>query len=560
MEKISPLAGKPAPSSILVNIPKLVTAYYVLTPDMSVPEQRVKFGTSGHRGSAFDRNFNESHILAITQAICDFRKQNKIQGPLFLGIDTHALSVPAFTSTLEVLAANGIEVMLAENNEYVPTPVISHAILGYNRRRKSHLADGIVITPSHNPPSEGGYKYNPSNGGPAEPVITNWIEAKANEYIVNKLNGIKTIPYERAINASTTHRYDYVSNYVKDLVNVIDMEIIRSSQIKIAVDPLGGAGVHYWKPIAETYGFNLTILNERVDPTFSFMTVDWDGKIRMDPSSKYAMKNVIDSKNDYQVAFACDTDHDRHGIVTSTGLLPSNHFLSAAIDYLFQHRPHWKKEAAVGKTLVSSQMIDFVSAKLGRKVYEVPVGFKWFVEGLIDGSLAFVGEESAGASFVRFNGDVWTTDKDGIIPCLLAAEMTARTGKDPGVIYQELTKEFGESYSDRFEAFATKEEREIIKTLSPEDVKLTDLAGEKIRGIFNQAPGNHQPIGGIKVVAETGWFAARPSGTEDIYRIYVESFKGKEQMLRILEQAQSVVNDALKAALLSQPILSKAKI
>lgn len=560
MEKINPLAGKPAPPSILTNIPKLVTAYYIETPDISIPEQRVKFGTSGHRGSSFERNFNQNHILAISQAICDFRKQQQINGPLFLGIDSHALSVPAYASTIEVLIANGVEIILAKDDEYVPTPVISHAILNYNRTRKKQLADGIVVTPSHNPPAEGGFKYNPPNGGPAEPVITNWIESKANEYIGNGLKGVKMIPYEKAINASTIHRYDFITNYVQDLRNVIDMEVIRDSQIKIAVDPLGGAGVHYWKPIAETYGLNLTVLNERVDPTFSFMTVDWDGKIRMDPSSAYAMKKIIDLKDGYKVAFACDTDHDRHGIVTqSYGLLPSNHFLSAAIYYLFQHRPHWKKGAGVGKTLVSSQMIDFICAKLGRKVYEVPVGFKWFVEGLIDGSLAFVGEESAGASFVRFDGSVWTTDKDGIIPCLLSAEMTARTGKDPGQIYKELTQEFGESYSERFEAFATKEEKDIIKELRPEQVRLKDLAGEPIKGIFNRAPGNQQLIGGIKVVAETGWFAARPSGTEDIYRIYVESFKGKDQMNRILEQAQAVVNEALKEAKLSQPISPKGK-
>jgi phosphoglucomutase len=555
MEKVSPLAGKPAPASILVNIPKLVTAYYVETPDISVPEQRVKFGTSGHRGSSFDRNFNESHILAISQAICDYRKQEKIEGPLFLGIDTHALSFPAYASTIEVLAANGVDVILSERDEYAPTPVISHAILTYNRGRKTGWADGIVITPSHNPPNEGGIKYNPPNGGPAEPVITNWIESKANEYIKNDLTGIKRFAYEKAVNAPTIHRRNFLEGYINDLVNVVDMQIIRDSKIKIAVDPLGGAGVHYWKIIAEKYGLNLTVISERVDPTFSFMTVDWDGKIRMDPSSPSAMKRLIDLKNDYTVAFACDTDHDRHGIVTkSSGLLPPNHYLSAAIYYLFQHRPQWRKEAAVGKTLVSSQMIDFVSAKLGRSVYEVPVGFKWFVDGLLDGSLGFVGEESAGASFVRFDGNVWTTDKDGITASLLSAEITARMGKDPGEIYKELTHEFGESYFDRFEATATKEQRDIIKALTPQQVHLKDLAGEKIKAVFNRAPGNNQPIGGIKVVAETGWFAARPSGTEDIYRIYVESFKGKEHMQRILEQAQSVVNEALKETVLSQQV------
>lgn len=555
MEKVNPLAGKPAPQSILVNIPKLVTAYYVEVPDVSVSEQRVKFGTSGHRGSSFDRSFNESHILAISQAICDYRKQQKIEGPLFLGIDTHALSVPAYASALEVLAANGVDIMLAEGDEYAPTPIISHAILTYNRGRKNQFADGIVVTPSHNPPAEGGFKYNPPNGGPAEPTITNWIEAKANEYIGNGLNGVKRMAYEKALKASTTHRHNYLKEYINDLVNVIDMQVIRDSQIKIAVDPLGGAGVHYWKPIADQYGLNLTIVNDRIDPTFAFMSVDWDGRIRMDPSSPYAMQNLINLKDRYQVAFACDTDYDRHGIVTKgAGLLPPNHYLSVAIFYLFQYRPHWRKEAAVGKTLVSSQMIDFVSAKLGRKVYEVPVGFKWFVDGLIDGQLAFVGEESAGASFVRFDGSVWTTDKDGIIASLLSAEITARMGKNPGEIYKELTKEFGESYFDRFEAIASKEQRDVIKSLTPEQVHLKDLAGEKIKAIFNRAPGNNQPIGGIKVVAETGWFAARPSGTENIYRIYVESFRGKKQMERILEQAQSVVNDALQETVLSQPV------
>jgi len=552
MDKLSPLAGQPVPQSILVNIPKLVTAYYVEVPDMSVPTQRVKFGTSGHRGSAFDRSFNESHILAISQSICDYRNQQKIEGPLFLGIDTHALSIPAYVSALEVLAGNGIDVMLAEGDEYTPTPVISHAILTYNRGRRNQLADGIVITPSHNPPNEGGIKYNPPNGGPADPTITNWIEAQANEYIKTGLKGIKRISYEKALRASTTHRHDYLHLYIKDLVNVVDMQVIRDSKIKIAVDPLGGAGVHYWKQIADLYGLDLTVVNERVDPTFAFMSVDWDGRIRMDPSSPYAMQNLIKLKDRYQVAFACDTDHDRHGIVTQgAGLLPPNHYLSVAIFYLFQHRPRWRKNAAVGKTLVSSRMIDLVSAKLGRNVYEVPVGFKWFVDGLMDGSLAFVGEESAGATFARLDGSVWTTDKDGIIASLLSAEITARMGKDPGKIYQELTKEFGESYFNRFEAIANEEQRNIIQNLSPDQVQLKDLAGEKIKAVFNRAPGNNQPIGGIKVVAETGWFAARPSGTENIYRIYVESFQGQKQMERILEQAQDFVNHALEKAALS---------
>lgn len=549
MKKESPLAGKPADPSILVDVPKLVTAYYVERPDISVPEQKVKFGTSGHRGSSFERNFNESHILAISQAICDYREQQKINGPLFIGIDTHALSFPAFASALEVLAGNGVEVMIGKLEEYTPTPVISHAILTYNRGRKNGFADGIVITPSHNPPDEGGFKYNPPNGGPADITITNWIEVKANEYIEKRLIGIKRLSYERALNAPTTHRYNYIENYVQDLGNVIDMKIIRDSKIHIIADPLGGAGVHYWKPIADHYGLNLSVVNNDIDPTFRFMTVDWDGKIRMDPSSPYAMRGLINLKDDYKIAFACDTDHDRHGIVTkSSGLLPPNHFISAAIYYLFQHRPNWPKSSAVGKTLVSSQMIDFISAKLGKKVDEFPVGFKWFVKGLIDGSLAFVGEESAGATFVRLDGKVWTTDKDGIIASLLAAEMTARMGKDPGEIYQELTREFGVSNYDRFEATANKEQKNILLAITPEQVHLTDLAGEKIKSIFNRAPGNDIPIGGIKVVAETGWFAARPSGTEDIYRIYVESFRGREHMDRILEQAQSVVNEAFKAA------------
>lgn len=552
MKSISPEAGNAADPSILVNIPKLISTYYLESPDLSIAEQRVKFGTSGHRGSSFEKSFNEKHILSITQAICDFRVQQKIGGPLFLGIDTHALSFPALASALEVLTANGVDVMLAKDDEYTPTPVISHAILTYNRGRKAQLADGIVITPSHNPPNEGGFKYNPPNGGPAEPLITNWIEAQANDYIAKGLSGVKRVSYETALHAPTIHRHDYIDAYVKDLVNVIDMNCIRDSKISIAVDPLGGAGVKYWKPIAERYGLNLTIVNETVDPTFRFMTVDWDGKIRMDPSSAYAMKRLIELKDKYQVAFACDTDHDRHGIVTKNfGLLPPNHYLSAAILYLFQHRPQWNKNAAVGKTLVSSQMIDFVCSKIGRKIYEVPVGFKWFVDGLLDGSLAFVGEESAGAAFARFDGTVWTTDKDGITASLLAAEITAKMGQDPGEIYEGLTKEFGISYFDRIEAAASKEQRDIIKSLRPEDVHLTDLAGEKIRAIFNRAPGNQEPIGGVKVVAETGWFAARPSGTEDIYRIYCESFRGQEHLNQIVEQAQSVINEAFKAALKS---------
>ena len=481
--KVSPFAGKPAEPAMLVNVPKLVTAYYTDVPDPAMPEQRVVFGTSGHRGSAFEKAFNEWHILAISQAICLYRKEQKIDGPLFLGMDTHALSVPALASALEVLAANGVEVMIAEDDEYTPTPVVSHAILTYNRGRKTGLADGIVITPSHNPPHDGGFKYNPPNGGPAERVVTNWIEAKANEFLENGLTGVKRIPFEKALRASTTHRHDYLGAYTSDLDKVVDMEAIRGAKISLGVDPLGGAGVHYWGRIAERYGLNLTVVNEAVDPTFRFMTVDWDGQIRMDPSSSYTMRNLIGLKDRFDIAFACDTDHDRHGIVTrSAGLLPPNHYLSVAIYYLFQHRPKWRKAAAVGKTVVSSQMIDRVTAKLGRKLYEVPVGFKWFVDGLLDGSLGFGGEESAGASFVRLDGSVWTTDKDGIVPALLAAEITARMGRDPGEIYRELTSEFGEPIYERIDAPATPEQKAILGQLSPDQITSSELAGEKIIG------------------------------------------------------------------------------
>jgi phosphoglucomutase len=544
--KVSPRAGKPAEASMLVNVPRLVTAYYTEEPDPAVPAQRVAFGTSGHRGSAFEKAFNEWHILAISQAICLYRKQKKIDGPLFLGMDTHALSVPALASALEVLAANGVEVMIAKGDEYTPTPVISHAILTYNRGRKTGLADGIVITPSHNPPHDGGFKYNPPNGGPAESAVTGWIEAKANEFLDNGLRGVKRIPYKKALHVSTTHRDDYLNAYIADLANVIDMDAIRGAKINLGVDPLGGAGVHYWAPIAERYGLNLTVVNETVDPTFRFMTVDWDGQIRMDPSSPYAMQRLIGMKDRFDLSVACDTDHDRHGIVTkSEGLLPPNHYLCAAIFYLFQNRPKWPKAAAVGKTVVSSRMIDLVTAKLGRKLFEVPVGFKWFVDGLLDGSLGFGGEESAGASFVRLDGSVWTTDKDGIIPALLAAEITARMDRDPGEIYHELTREFGEPVYDRVEAPATPEQKAMLERLSPQQVQIKDLAGEKIQTILTRALGNGAPIGGLKVVAESGWFAARPSGTEDIYKIYAESFRGTDHLRHILEEAQAIVNDAL---------------
>ncbi|MGZ7083042.1 MAG: alpha-D-glucose phosphate-specific phosphoglucomutase, partial [Candidatus Angelobacter sp.] len=459
----------------------------------------------------------------------------------------HALSVPAFRSALEVLAANGVEVMIAERDEYTPTPAVSHAILTYNRGRKTGLADGIVITPSHNPPEDGGFKYNPPEGGPAEPTISGWIETKANEFLKNRLSGVRRISFKRALRASTTHRHDYLDAYVGDLGSVIDMDAIRDSKISLGVDPLGGAGVHYWEPIAERYGLNLTVVNEAVDPTFRFMTVDWDGRIRMDPSSPYAMERLIGLKDRFDIAFGCDTDHDRHGVVTrSVGLLPPNHYLSVAIYYLFQHRPKWRTDAAVGKTVVSSQMIDRVTAKLGRKLYEVPVGFKWFVEGLLGGSLGFGGEESAGASFLRRDGAVWTTDKDGIVPALLSAEITARMGRDPGEIYGDLTRQFGEPAYDRIDAAATPEQKEALGKLSPEQVRFTDLAGEKIETLLTHAPGNGAPIGGIKVIAGSGWFAARPSGTEDIYKIYGESFRGEDHLRRILKEAQTIVNEALE--------------
>jgi phosphoglucomutase len=543
---LNPLAGKPAPRDILVNVPRLITAYYTETPDPSVASQRVAFGTSGHRGSAFDRAFNEWHILAITQGICEYRKKQGTDGPLFLVMDTHALSVPALASALEVLTANGVDVMLAEKDEYTPTPTLSHAILTYNRGRKSGLADGIVITPSHNPPDSGGFKYNPTNGGPADTAVTGWIEARANELLEQGLRDVKRVPYEQALKAATTHRYDYINTYIADLGTVIDMEAIRGSKVRLGVDPLGGAGVHYWAPIAEHYGLNLTVVSDVVDPTFSFMTVDWDGRIRMDPSSPSAMQRLIGLKDRFDIAFACDTDHDRHGVVArSTGLLPPNHYLAVAAFYLFQNRPNWGKQVAIGKTLVSSQMIDRVAAKVGRRLYEVPVGFKWFVDGLIDGSLGFVGEESAGATFLRRDGSVWTTDKDGLIPALLAAEITARVGKDPGEVYNDLTREFGESFADRVDARATPAEKKLLSKLSPQQVKSKQLAGETIQAILTRAPGNDAPIGGLKVIAEKGWFAARPSGTEDIYKIYAESFRDANHLKLLIEEAQKIVSAAL---------------
>jgi len=544
--KISPLAGKPAPAAILINVPELVTAYYTGVPDPMVPAQRVAFGTSGHRGSAFNLAFNEWHILAITQAICLYRKANNIAGPLYLGMDTHALSVPACATALEVLAANSVEVMLAERDEYTPTPVISHAILTCNRGRTTGLADGIVITPSHNPPHDGGFKYNTPNGGPADKVVTDWIEAKANEMLEAKLSGVKRIPHLRALRAATTHRHDYLTAYVNDLGNVIDMDIIRSAKIHLGVDPLGGAGVHYWARIAEQHELDLTVVSEVVDPAFSFMPVDWDGQIRMDPSSTYAMQRLIGMKDRFDLSFACDTDHDRHGIVTQReGLMPANHDLCTAISYLFQNRPRWSASAAVGKTIVSSQMIDRITAKLGRKLLEVPVGFKWFVGGLLDGSLGFAGEESAGSVFLRLDGTVWTTDKDGMVPCLLAAEMTARKGCDPAASYRAFEPEFGQPCFERVDSPATPEQKQRLANLSPGLVKRTELAGEKILTMLCRAPGNQAPIGGLKVVAEHGWFAARPSGTENICKIYAESFQGKAHLRRILDEAQEIVSDVL---------------
>jgi phosphoglucomutase len=544
--KTSPLAGKPAEAGNLVDVAKLVTAYFSEEPDPAVASQRVSFGTSGHRGSSFSRSFNEAHILAITQAICLYRKQQGTTGPLFLGIDTHALSFPAYATALEVLAANDVEVMLAQDDEYTPTPVVSHAILTYNRDRKKGLADGIVVTPSHNPPQDGGFKYNPSSGGPADTTITGWIERKANDLLETHLGDVRRMPFARALGAPTTHRHDYISGYVGDLANVVELEVIRGSSLRIGVDPLGGAGVHYWGRIAERFKLNLTVVSEVVDPTFRFMTLDWDGQIRMDPSSPYAMQRLIGMKDRFDLSFACDTDHDRHGIVArSVGLLPPNHYLSVAVSYLYQNRPLWPKAAAVGKTVVSSQLIDRVAAKLGRALLEVPVGFKWFVGGLLDSSICFGGEESAGATFSRIDGRVWTTDKDGFIPCLLAAEMTARLGKDPGVAYAELTKALGEPVYDRIEAPANRAEKALLEKLSPEQVKATELAGEKILSRLTRAPGNGAPIGGLKVVAQSGWFAARPSGTEEIYKIYAESFRGPEHLRRIVEEAQSIVSDAI---------------
>jgi phosphoglucomutase len=544
--KIDPSAGKPADPSSLVNVPKLVTAYYEVQPDLGDPKQRVVFGTSGHRGSAFDGAFNEWHILAITQAICDYRKAQKIDGPLFLGMDTHALSEPAFASALEVLAANNIDVMLAEATAYTPTPAVSHAILRYNAGRKMGLADGIVITPSHNPPDDGGFKYDPPHAGPADSHVTSWIELRANEFLRNSLEAVKRVPFKQAIRASSIHRYDYLHSYVSDLENVVDLEAVRASRITLGVDPLGGAGIDYWPLIAERYSLNLTVVNKTVDPTFRFMTVDWDGRIRMDPSSPYAMQRLIGLKDKFDIAVASDTDHDRHGIVTKgSGLLPPNHYLSACIHYLFANRGDWHPDVAVGKTVVSSSMIDRVSARLGRTLYEVPVGFKWFVEGLLSERLGFAGEESAGCSFLDRKAGVWSTDKDGIIPCLLAAEITARLGKDPGELYRELTRDLGDPVYERIDAPATPQQKAALEKLTPDGVHVLEVAGQKVERILSKAPGDGNPIGGIKVIAKDGWFAARPSGTEEIYKIYAESFLGLDHLRRIQDEAQAIVSEAL---------------
>jgi phosphoglucomutase len=546
---ISPLAGKPAPASILVDIPKLLAAYADLKPDPSMAAQRVAFGTSGHRGSSFDRSFNEWHILAISQAICEYRKSKGIDGPLFIGADTHALSQPAFENALEVLAANSVQTMISTGGEFTPTPAISHAILVYNKGRTSGLADGIVITPSHNPPDNGGFKYNTPNGGPADTDITGWVQNRANALLEAGLTGVERMPFAQARQAATTHEHDYLNTYVADLANIIDFDAIRSAGVHMGVDPLGGAGVHYWAPIADRYKLDLTVVSAVVDPQFAFMTVDWDGKIRMDPSSKYAMQRLIALKDTYDVAFACDTDHDRHGIVTrSNGLMEPNHYLSVLIDYLYRHRPQWSANAAVGKTVVTTALIDRVVKRLGRKLYEVPVGFKWFSEGLFDGSLGFGCEESAGASLLRHDGSVWATDKDGLVPALLSAEITARQGKDPGELFAQLTDELGKPFADRVEAAATPAQKAKLAKLSPDQLKSDQLAGEKITQVLDKAPGNGAAIGGIKAVAASGWFAARPSGTEAIYKIYAESFKSTEHLQSLLAEAQKIVDAALADA------------
>jgi len=543
---VDPRAGKPAEARDLVDVAALVAAYTSLRPDPSVAAQRVTFGTSGHRGSSLTRTFNEWHVLAISQAICEYRHQAGITGPLYIGIDTHALSVPAFRSALEVLAANGVEVLVAANDAFTPTPAVSHAILVHNRGRVDALADGIVVTPSHNPPEDGGFKYNPANGGPADKDITDWIGARANALIADALRGVKRMPYERARQAPTTREHDFVSRYIEDLTSVIDIDVIRQAKLRIGVDPLGGAGVHYWGRIAERYRFDLTVVNDAVDPTFRFMTLDWDGRIRMDPSYPYAMQRMLAIKDRFDIAFACDTDHDRHGIVTpASGLMPPNHYLAASIDYLFRNRPQWRSDAAVGKTIVSSAIIDRVAKRLGRTLYEVPVGFKWFVDGLLGGSIGFAGEESAGATFLRKDGTVWTTDKDGIVPCLLAAEMLAKTGRDPATLYRDLTTIVGAPVNDRVDAAATPAQKARLAKLSAAAIPLKELAGEPVQQILDHAPANDAPIGGVKVISADGWFAARPSGTENIYKVYAESFRNDTALKQILADAQKVVDAAI---------------
>ncbi len=547
--EINPLAGKTVEPSMLVNVPRLVTAYFAGRPDPSVPAQRVAFGTSGHRGSALSHAFNEAHILAISQALCDHRIRSGISGPMFVGIDTHALAEPALASALEVFAANGIEVMIDQHDGYTPTPVISRAILTYNKGRESGLADGVVMTPSHNPPEDGGFKYNPPNGGPADTDITAGIERAANGFLEDGLRGVKRIPYDRARKASCVHRHDYIGPYVADLANVLDMEAIRASGVRIGIDPLGSAGVRYWQPIIERYRIAATIVSDAVDPTFRFMTVDWDGKIRMDCSSPYAMARLIGMRDKFDVAFANDTDTDRHGIVTrSNGLMNPNHYLAAAIAYLFENRPQWRKDSAVGKTIVSSAIIDRVAKKLGRRLVETPVGFKWFVDGLSDGSFGFAGEESAGASFLRKDGSVWTTDKDGIILGLLAAEMTARTKRDPSQLFDHLTSELGVPFYERIDAPATTAQKNLLKALSPAKLAMAELAGEPVRSALTTAPGNGQSFGGIKVTSDSGWFAARPSGTEDVYKIYAESFRSQAHLRQIQDDAQRAIAHAFKVS------------
>ena len=545
---IHPLAGGLAPASILVDVSQLIAAYSSEKPDAMIREQRVAFGTSGHRGSSFKKSFNEWHILAITQAICEYRANQGTVGPLYLGRDTHALSEPACASALEVLAANGVDAMIDQDNGYTPTPVVSHAILTYNRGRISGLADGIVITPSHNPPEDGGIKYNPPHGGPADTQVTKWIEDRANTLLATDLLGVKRISYGQARRAGTTHQHNYLGAYIGDLAKIIDMDVLRLAGLKLGIDPLGGSGVAYWQPIAERYGLNIEVVNPTVDPTFRFMPLDWDGKIRMDCSSPYAMANLIALKDRFDVAFGNDADNDRHGIVTrSTGLMNPNHYLAVSISYLFANRPGWKPDAGIGKTLVSSSLIDRVATKIRRKLVEVPVGFKWFVSGLLDGSLGFGGEESAGASFLRQDGSVWTTDKDGIIMNLLAAEMMAKTGRDPGELYRELTHELGEPVYERIDAVATSVQKAILSQLSPDQVSATELAGDRIVAKLTTAPGNSASIGGLKVVTEQGWFAARPSGTEDVYKLYAESFRGKDHLKQIQEEAQALIAKAFSA-------------